>query len=137
MNDASLLMHASAPDMKLPIAYALSWPNQSIFHKSLDLTEIGKLTFIKPDYDKFPMFRLAIDAAKDGHISRIIMNYANEIAVNMFLENKIKFFQIYEVVEFALHNLVQKRFKEDNILKAVHNICDDVKNIIIKKFNIT
>ncbi len=136
MNDGSLLMHASAPDMKLPISYALSWPYQNNFHKAMDLTAIGNLTFIKPDYDKFPMFKLAIDSAKDSIISRIIMNYANEVAVNMFLEKKIKFFQIYQVVEFAVSSSIQKSFNNKDLFKELYNICYAVDSIIRGKFEV-
>jgi 1-deoxy-D-xylulose-5-phosphate reductoisomerase len=135
MNDGSLLMHASAPDMKLPISYALSWPYQNDFYKDIDLTEIAQLTFIKPDYDKFPMFKLAIDAAKDSIISRIIMNYANEVAVNMFLEQKIKFLQIHQVVEFALTSGLQTRFNlQESLLEDLNPICNAVDVTIKNRF---
>lgn len=84
MKDGSLLMHASAPDMKLPIAYALNWPEVGSFRRDLDLVNVGKLTFLEPDHNRFPLFKLALSAAEDSVKSRIIMNYANELAVNLF-----------------------------------------------------
>lgn len=70
--------------------------------KPLDLTEIGTLTFEKPDYETFSCLKLAIEAGKCGGTMPVVLNAANEIAVELFLKGKIKFLQIGEIVEKQL-----------------------------------
>lgn len=132
IRDGSLLIHASAADMKLPIAYALNWPEIGLFHRDLDLLTIGKLTFLEPSYDRFPLFMLAINAAKDSVKSRIIMNYANEVAVHLFLERKISFLMIYQIVDFALNaNLT---YRDDMSFSDLEDLFKIVKALILNKF---
>lgn len=132
MKDGSLLMHASAPDMKLPIAYALNWPEVGLFRRDLDLVNVGKLTFLEPDHNRFPLFKLALSAAEDSVKSRIIMNYANELAVNLFLERKILFKDIYRIVDFALNLNIQ--YKEDMSFYEMESFFKIVKLYILDKF---
>ena len=120
LNDGTMLMHASASDMKLPIAYALSWPAKRHDMKlSIDLATLSGLHFYSPNHEKFPMMKLAIDAAKTGTLERIAMNVANEIAVEKFLQGEIKFGQIYEIVNDTLQHL-----------KVSYNITDDIDDHI-------
>ncbi|MCK5833498.1 1-deoxy-D-xylulose-5-phosphate reductoisomerase [bacterium] len=105
--DGSQIAQASYPDMRLPIQYALTYPERT---KSpipiLNLAELRKLTFEEPDYLKFPSLLLAYDALEAGGSSPCVLNAANEAAVKLFLEGKIRFSEIARIVNRALtkHN---------------------------------
>nr|Q3AUE4.1 RecName: Full=1-deoxy-D-xylulose 5-phosphate reductoisomerase; Short=DXP reductoisomerase; AltName: Full=1-deoxyxylulose-5-phosphate reductoisomerase; AltName: Full=2-C-methyl-D-erythritol 4-phosphate synthase [Chlorobium chlorochromatii CaD3] len=98
--DGCVIAQLGAPDMRAPIAYALSWPErcESGIHK-LDLAKIATLTFEEPDMERFPALRLAFDALKAGGTYPAVLNAANEIAVAAFLERKIGFLDIAAMVE--------------------------------------
>jgi 1-deoxy-D-xylulose-5-phosphate reductoisomerase len=88
------------PDMKIPISYALSYPRHFETGVSpLRLDEIGKLTFEKPDIKKFKCLDLALKAAENGGSMPAVLNGANEIAVASFLEGKIGFLDIPDLIE--------------------------------------
>lgn len=98
--DGSVIAQMSNPDMKIPIQYSFSYPYRlSINTKKLDLTKIGSLTFIKPDTDKFPCIKIAYEAIERGGNIPCAMNASNEMAVNAFLEGKIKFLSIPRIIE--------------------------------------
>jgi 1-deoxy-D-xylulose-5-phosphate reductoisomerase len=98
--DGSIIAQLSKPDMIGAIAYALSYPERLKMGNSLlNLTSLGSLTFAEPDLDKFPCLSLAMDACRIGGTSPAVMNAANEKAVGFFLENKIKFIQIPQIIE--------------------------------------
>ncbi len=100
LKDGAILAHLSATDMKLPIQYALSFPNRlQPPVKPINLVEIGKLTFEKPDTDRFPALKLAYDALKMNGSYPAVLNASNEVAVYAFLEGKIRFTDIPKVVE--------------------------------------
>ena len=132
LKDGSLLMHSAPADMKLPLSYAINWPEVGSFNNNLDLIKVGKFTFLEPSYKKFPLFKLAINAAKKSIESRVIMNYANEIAVNLFLDSKISFKEIYEVVEFALNANI--KFQGEKHFSDLRNMTALVKKAIFKRF---
>ena len=114
--DGCVLGQMGVPDMKAPIAYALSYPKRlSNVARSLDLFEIGKLEFEKPDLDKFRCLALAYKAIELGGSYTIAMNAANEYAVAAFLKDKISFGGIADMVEFAMdkHNNVEITDVED------------------------
>lgn len=101
--DGSTLAHLSAPDMRTPIAYALSWPQRSTSpSKRLDLATIGQLTFEEADTDRFPCLRVAQDCLRAGGLAPTIMNAANEIAVEAFLGGRIGFLDIAAAIEGTL-----------------------------------
>lgn len=102
--DGAVIGQMGVPDMKLPIQYALFYPDRYPVpeNKRLDLFDIAKLTFEKPDLETFTGLRLAFEAAKIGGTMPTIFNAANEKAVSLFLENKIRFMQIAEVIEAAM-----------------------------------
>jgi 1-deoxy-D-xylulose-5-phosphate reductoisomerase len=88
------------PDMKGPIAYALTYPARVASGvKPLDLTALSGLTFFNPDTDRFPALKLAYRAAQSGESMPAVMNAANEIAVEAFLGGKIGFMAIAESIE--------------------------------------
>ncbi len=98
--DGCVIAQLGAPDMRAPIAYALSWPErcESGIQK-LDLAKIGTLTFEEPDMERFPALRLAFEALKAGRTCPAVLNAANEIAVAAFLDKKIRFTEIAETVD--------------------------------------
>ncbi len=108
--DYSVLAQLGTPDMRLPISYALSFPNHDPIANSerLNLTKIGKLHFIEPDLERYPALALAIKAGKIGGSMPTVMNAANEVAVDLFLNEKIAFLDIEQIVETAMdnHNLI-------------------------------
>ena len=98
-NDGTIKALLSRPDMKLPIQYALFYPRRlKNPWKNLDLAEIKNLTFQKPDINTFPCLNYAYLAGKIGGTMPAALNFANEIAVEMFLENKITFNDIPKII---------------------------------------
>jgi len=98
--DGSVTAGMAAPDMKVPIAHCLSYPTRiQTAAKRLDLAATGTLTFERPDFDRFPALRVALDALRQGQGLPTVLNAANEIAVAAFLDRKISFHQIASVVE--------------------------------------
>ncbi|AAQ00281.1 MULTISPECIES: 1-deoxy-D-xylulose-5-phosphate reductoisomerase [Prochlorococcus] len=105
LNDSSVLAQMGWPDMKLPILYAMSWPNRiNTSWRRLNLSEIGKLTFHEPDTSKYPCMELAYAAGKAAGTMPAVLNAANEEAVALFLEEKIHFLNIPKVIEAACEN---------------------------------
>ncbi len=103
--DMSVLAQLGLPDMKLPIHYALCYPKRVPSKvKQLNLWDVGKLTFGKPDYDTFRCLSLAIKAGRAGGTMPTVLNGANEVAVELFLKGKIKFNDIARIVENAMNN---------------------------------
>ena len=118
--DNAVLAQLGAPDMRLPIQYALTWPERTPGPaQPLDLLNCPSLTFQAPDYDVFPCLGLALEAARTGGTATAILNGANEAAVALFLEEKLSFPGIAERVGLALERLpvVQKPSLEE-ILEA-------------------
>lgn len=103
--DGSIIAHLGMPDMRIPIQYALSYPDRwfNRFPK-LNLTELNGLTFEAPDTSKFPALALAYAAGKQGGTAPVVLNAANEVAVQAFLARQIKFMQIPAIVEKTLNN---------------------------------
>ena len=98
--DGSVLAQLGITDMRLPIQYALTYPERlSVELKRLDFFKLKQLNFRKPDMKKFPSLALAIYTAKKGGTLPSVLNASNEEAVDAFLGGKIKFTRIYEVVE--------------------------------------
>lgn len=101
--DGSVLAQLGNPDMRTPIAHGLAWPDRvNAGVEPLDLIAIGQLDFEAPDYARFPCLALAREAATAGGASAVILNAANEIAVQAFLSEQIKFTAIAAVIEHAL-----------------------------------
>ena len=93
--DGSIIAQMGDPDMRLPIQYALSWPERYPYaFDQLDLVKYGSLTFEAPDLEAFPSLKIAIDCGKAGGTLPCAFNAANEEAVNAFLEGKIKYLDI-------------------------------------------
>jgi 1-deoxy-D-xylulose-5-phosphate reductoisomerase len=104
--DGSVLAQLGSPDMRTPIAYALAWPDRiETPTKRLDLAAIGRLTFERPDEQRFPALRVAREALIRGGGCPTVLNAANETAVHAFLEGRIGFLEIVETVERTLDQL--------------------------------
>ena len=108
--DKSIKAQLGIPDMRLPIQYALSYPNRYPLNiTGMDFTKITALTFEQPDYQKFPCLGLAFAALEKADSYPAVLNAANEVAVNAFLNRRIKFTQINKVIETLLdsHQKIQ------------------------------
>ena len=104
--DGAVIAQLGAADMRTPIAYSLGWPERLDGHaKRMSFSEIARLTFEEPDLETFPLLKLAYDALKADDGSTIVLNAANEIAVEAFLEGRIGFKDIFKTVELALSTL--------------------------------
>ncbi|MCI0600216.1 MAG: 1-deoxy-D-xylulose-5-phosphate reductoisomerase [Beijerinckiaceae bacterium] len=100
--DGSVTAGLAAPDMKVPIGHCLAFPDRSrTAARRLDLAAIGQLTFERPDFDRFPALRVAIDALHTGQGLPTVLNAANEVAVEAFLNRVISFHEIARIVEDA------------------------------------
>ena len=105
--DGSILAQLGPPDMRVPIAHALAWPaRMKTPVERLDLAAIGSLNFELPDNERFPAIALARHALELGNGSTAVLNAANEIAVQSFLDNLIGFLDIAKLVEKALDQVV-------------------------------
>ena len=103
--DGSVKAQLGVPDMRLPIQYALSYPLRlPLPYDRLDFTKYSKLTFEKPDREVFPCLNMAYKASAAGGGMPCVMNAANEVAVKMFMQEKIKFTDIPRIIENALAN---------------------------------
>lgn len=97
--DRSMIAQLGLPDMRTPISYAMRYPERlPLDLPSLDLTEIGTLSFCKPDHDRFPCLNLGYESLRTGGTMPATMNAANEIAVDAFLNGGIRFTEIAEVI---------------------------------------
>ena len=115
--DGSVLAQLGNPDMRTPIAYALGYPERlQSGVGSLDLFKIGQLDFEAPDTNKFPCLRLAYEALKLGGNAAAILNAANEIAVEAFIQKTIKFTDIPRLIEFVLNKSSIKEVSDLNML---------------------
>ena len=103
LKDGGMIVQMGVPDMKLPIQYALTYPNRYPCSQRLSLTDIGKLTFYKPDMENFKCLPICIDAINKGGLKPCAANGANEEAVRLFLERKIAFLDIAELVDGAVN----------------------------------
>lgn len=105
--DGAVIAQLGSADMRTPIAYSLGWPERLDGHaKRMSFSEIARLTFEEPDLETFPLLKLAYDALKADDGSTIVLNAANEIAVEAFLEGRIGFTDIFKTVNNVLATVV-------------------------------
>jgi 1-deoxy-D-xylulose-5-phosphate reductoisomerase len=118
--DGSVIAQLGVPDMRIPITYALSWPERlKTGLARLNLPRCMDLSFQPPDFKKFPALKLAYHACKQGGTMPAMLNAANEVAVASFLDKKIRFPEISLVVAETLNRLSQKEIKDiETILEA-------------------
>jgi 1-deoxy-D-xylulose-5-phosphate reductoisomerase len=115
--DGSVIAQMGLPDMKVPIQFALTYPDRENGNvEPLDLAKLGTLNFQKPDMDKFPALRLGYEVVEKGGTMGATFNAANEVAVQAFLDNKIKFTDITKAVE---HVMKEHDFIKDPTLQDI------------------
>jgi 1-deoxy-D-xylulose-5-phosphate reductoisomerase len=108
--DGATMAHLGHPDMRVPISYALYHPERvEVPVRTLDLAEVGALTFEPPDLDAFPCLRIAREAALAGGTGTCVLNAANEVAVHAFLSGRLDFMGIPAVIERTLDELPAQR----------------------------
>jgi 1-deoxy-D-xylulose-5-phosphate reductoisomerase len=106
LNDGASLAHMGHPDMRVPISFALHYPERAdVPVERLDLARLGALTFEPPDLDTFPCLALARDAALAGGTAPCVLNAANEVAVHAFLVGRLRFLDIATVIRGALETI--------------------------------
>lgn len=124
--DGSIMAQLGNADMRLPIQYALNYPNRgNMIVEPLDLTKVAKLTFEEPDYHNFPCLKLAIEAGKSGGLMPTILNSSNENAVDLYLKDRINFGQIYSIINECMDKFdYSKECTLDNILLTQRMVSD-------------
>ena len=131
--DGSVLAQLGRPDMRTPIAYALSWPERmSTPAERLDFAKLGQLTFEPPDTERFPALRLAREALKCGGCVPTILNAANEVAVHGFLEDRIGFLDITSIVERALETAPQMKMSSVGDVREVDANAREIASDLVR-----
>ena len=127
--DGAIMAQLGVPDMKLPIQYALFYPDRRPMEgKRVDFYELGSITFEKPDTDTFKGLAMAYDAIREGGSMPTVYNAANEKAVALFLDKKIKFLEIYDFIQGAMeHHKTIQNPSVDEILGAEAEACEYIE----------
>jgi len=132
-NDSSIIAHLGNPDMRVPINYALNYPNRTKYNgESLDLIKLGSLHFEELSLDRYPLLKIAIEAGKSKGLNPTTLNAANEACVSLFLNGKIKFLEIEEIVVECL-NVFPNDFKV-NLDKIIERDLV-VKDYVFRKYS--
>ncbi len=134
-HDGSVLAQLACPDMKVPVANCLNWPQREFNSVDrLDLTQLQTLTFEEPDRNRFPCLDLAYAAMEMGSVGTNALNAANEIAVAAFLRQRISFGEIFQTVDTVMGNIAKRNFNESyaNIEEAL--ILDEEARILAREF---
>lgn len=130
--DGGIIGQLGMPDMKLPIQYALFYPDRKPMDtKRVDFYSLGQMTFEKPDLETFTGLKLAYQAAEEGGSMPTVFNAANEMAVSLFLDRKIKFLQIPELIQASMehHKKVEAPDVEE-ILQAEAETYDYIRQVV-------
>lgn len=131
-NDGSIIAELSSTDMRLPIQYALNYPERKKgVVKKLDFYSLGNLTFEKPDINTFRCLKLAYEAGKEGGNKTAVLNSSNEEAVELFLNNKIKYLEIEDIVEDCLNKF---EYVNNPSLEEILECDKKVRNYIKGKY---
>lgn len=134
--DGSVIAQMGVPDMKIPIQYALLYPERLVCPtKRLSLTDYGTLTFERPDYETFDCLTACIKAVTEGGILPACVNAANEVAVRAFLDRKITFLQIGELVTAALNEIENKPVDSLQAILAADRFAREFTNNRISQIN--
>lgn len=131
--DKSVIAQLGTPDMRVPIQYALTYPARLPLSpsKSLDLVEIGSLHFTSMDMERFPCLAFAYQAGKKGGSLPTVLNAANEVAVDLFLHEKITFLDIEDVIENAMST---HTFIKQPDLETINSIDQEVRYKMYEKY---
>ena len=131
--DGSVLAQLGSPDMRTPIAHALAWPERiDAGVDRLNLFDVARLDFERPDFDRFPCLRLAYEALAKGGTATAILNAANEIAVAAFLDRKLKFTAISGVIEKTLEQVAVEDVESLDVVLAADSAARAVARDIVQ-----
>ena len=130
--DTSIIAQLGIPDMRVPIAYAHTYPDRFECNlPSLDLATMENLTFEAPDFNRFPCLQLAVDAMEMGQTMPAVLNAANEIAVQAFLDELIPYKDIAELIRMVMHNHIPAKLNElQDVLDADQWAREETKKLI-------
>ncbi len=132
-NDGSIKAQLGIPDMKIPIQYALTYPERfSNNFETPKFEKIGSLNFFEPDMKKFKCLQLAYDAIQIGGTSPVVLNAANEVATSLFLKEKISFIEIPNIIE---HAILRHTSKQNPSLKEIEEIDLVTREKILSQYN--
>jgi 1-deoxy-D-xylulose-5-phosphate reductoisomerase len=132
LHDTSIIAHLGYPDMRIPISYALHYPKRASYKgKSLNLFELGHLHFEELSTTRYPLLGLAQEVGKKGGYYPCVMNAANEAAVQLFLQGRISFLQIEEIVIQCVNTL---QYDEPVTLEKLLEVDRVVKDYVINKY---
>jgi len=136
-HDGSIIAQLGSPDMRIPIQYALTYPERTPTNAArLDLTELGTLHFQKMDFNRYRCLRFAYEAGRRGGTLPVVLNAANEVCVQAFLNGKIKFLEIEDVIEWALENHVPTANPDlDTILSVDQETREIVTKHLVSRFH--
>ena len=127
------MLNLGAADMRLPIQYAINYPERKAeIANSINFYEIGSLTFERPDFETFKCLKLAFKAGRKGGLMPTVLNGANEEAVALFLEEKIQFLQVAEIIEECMEYFKEDATKElnlNNILELDEKVRKYIRSI--------
>ena len=130
--DGSVLAQLGNPDMRTPIAHAMAWPQRMASGVgSLDLFEIARLDFAEPDFGRFPCLRLAYEAMRAGGTAPAILNAANEVAVQAFLDERLPFTAIAAVIEKTLEMTERHEAKNLDLIMADDRIARETARRLV------
>lgn len=131
--DGTIMANIGPKSMEIPISYALNYPNRlSNNIEKLDLFKIKTLEFYKPDYNKFPCLKLAFDAIKKGHSAQVVLNAADEILVDQFLNKKIKYTDIPKYIGKMLN---EHKPIEINTIDDIITLDNNIRTQLLNKLN--
>ena len=135
--DGSIIANLGFPDMITPLSVALNWPERIDLNlKKLLLNNISNLNFFEPDFNKFPGLKLGWQVLESSDCSPVVLNASNEIAVDAFLKNKVKFTDIYNIVYETLNVCKPSITKNIDDIIEIDNIARmNALNLIKRKFN--
>ena len=135
--DGSVLAQLANPDMRIPIAHGLAWPERmTLGTERLNLAEIARLEFQTPDLERFPCLRLGFDAAKMGGSAPVVLNAANEEVVAAFLEGAIRFTQIPAIIETVMSKMPCEAAASLAIIQEIDKQARSLtKGLIVKDFH--
>ncbi|MBN1058050.1 1-deoxy-D-xylulose-5-phosphate reductoisomerase [Clostridium botulinum] len=129
--DGSIIAQLGAADMRLPIQYAVNYTERkNLIAKTLDFYEVSQLTFEKPDLETFKPLKLAFKAGKQGGLMPTILNGANEAAVALFLDEKIEFLDIFNIIENCM-NRFEEETKKPLTLENIIELDKKVKKYVV------
>ncbi|MEH8092749.1 1-deoxy-D-xylulose-5-phosphate reductoisomerase [Gallibacterium anatis] len=133
--DGSVIAQMGTPDMRTPIAEAMSYPKRIVSGVApLDFTKISELTFMEADFQRYPNLKLAIEAFAAGQYATTAMNAANEVAVEAFLQQRLKFTQIAEINRFVVEKIPSQAINSVDDVLDVDKIAREIANDRILSF---